>query len=118
VNVSAPGYEGTAKGFDLTPTNPRQTGNFALYPAALWSRRGTGDMVFDMPTYIRRVRITGTYTGNSSNFVVYVSGRLLVNELLGRYWGTTTYDGTLTTTGGVTEIKLSSGVSWSFTEVR
>lgn len=70
-----------------------------------------------MPTYVSRVRIIGTYTGYSSNFIVYVDGWLLVNELLGTGWETTTYDGTLLTTGGVVEIKYSSGVSWSFTQV-
>ena len=74
-------------------------------------------MVFDMPTYVSRVRVVGTYTGYSSNFIVHVGGRLLVNELLGTGWGTTRYDGTLLTTGGVVEITHSSGVSWSFTQV-
>lgn len=76
-----------------------------------------GDNVFDMPTYVSRVRIIGTYTGYSSNFIVWVGEDLLVNELLGTGWGTTTYDGTLLTTGGVVQITNSSGVSWSFTEV-
>ena len=35
----------------------------------VWNKAGTGDTVFDMPTYISRVRITGDYTRNSSNFV-------------------------------------------------
>ena len=83
----------------------------------IWSRSGAGDMVFDMPTYVKRVRIIGTYNGYSSNFIVWVGGDLLVNELLGTGWGQTRYDGTHLTTGGVVEIKHSSGVSWSFTEV-
>ncbi len=83
----------------------------------LWSKSGVGDSVFDMPTYVSRVRVIGTYTGFSSNFIVEVGGSLLVNELLGTGWGTTTYDGTLLTTGGVVEITSSSGVSWSFTQV-
>jgi hypothetical protein len=84
----------------------------------VWSRSGVGDMVFDMPTTVSRVRIVGTYTGYSSNFIVWVGHDLLVNELLGTGWGPTRYDGTLLTTGGVTQITHSSGVSWSFTEVR
>ena len=84
----------------------------------IWSKTGQGDNVFDMPTYVSRVRIIGTYTGSSSNFIVKVGGKLLVNELLGTYWGQTRYDGTLLTTGGVAEITNSSGVSWSFEEVR
>ena len=83
----------------------------------VWSRSGVGDNVFDMPTYISRVKITGSYTGNSSNFIVYIGGDLIVNELLGTVWGQTSFSGTYLTTGGVVEIKYSSGVSWSFTEV-
>ena len=84
---------------------------------SIWSKSGVGDSVFDMPTYVSRVRVIGTYTGYSSNFIVDVAGRLFVNELLGTGWGTTTYDGTLLTSGGVVEITHSSGVSWSFTQV-
>lgn len=83
----------------------------------IWTKKGKGDTVFDMPTYVSRVRITGTYMGYSSNFIVWVGGDLLVNELLGTGWGTTSYEGTHLTTGGVVEIEYSSGVSWSFTEV-
>jgi hypothetical protein len=85
----------------------------------LFTKSGTGDNVFDMPMYVARVRIVGTYTGYSSNFIVYIGGRLIVNELLGTGWGTTRYDGTLLTGGGgIVQITNSSGVSWSFTEVR
>lgn len=84
----------------------------------LWTMSGVGDSVFDMPTYVTKVRVVGTYTRNSSNFIVRVAGRLLVNELIGTGWSSTTYDGTLVTTGGQVAITSSSGVSWSFTEVR
>jgi hypothetical protein len=82
-----------------------------------WTKSGKGNMVFDMPTDVSRVKITGKYTGYSSNFIVWVGGDLLVNELLGTGWGTTYYEGTHLTTGGVVEIEDSNGVSWSFTEV-
>jgi len=82
----------------------------------IWKKSGNGDTVFDMPTYVERVRIIGTYNGYSSNFIVWVGGDLLVNELLRTGWGQTRYDGTLLTTGGVVEIIHSSGVSWSFEE--
>lgn len=82
-------------------------------------RTGVGDTVFDMPIDVARVRIIGTYTGNSSNFVVRIGGRLIVNELIGRGWSSTVYDGTLLTGGGGTvAITLSSGVSWSIQEIR
>lgn len=84
----------------------------------VWSKAGSGDTVFDMPTHVSRVKITGDYTKNSSNFVVYIGGRLIVNELVGTGWGTTHFEGTYVTSGGVVEIKLSSGVAWTFMEVR
>jgi hypothetical protein len=118
IDVAASGYVGTSKGITLTATSPTATANFTLLPAALWSRNGSGDTVFDMPTYISRVRIIGTYTGYTSNFIVWVGSDLLVNELLGTGWGVTRYEGVLLTHGGVVQVKNSSGVSWSFTEVR
>ena len=82
-----------------------------------WSKTGVGDNVFDMPTSVSKVHVIATYTRYSSNFIVYVAGDLFLNELIGTGWGTTTYEGTLLTSGGTVEIKYSSGVSWSFTEV-
>lgn len=84
----------------------------------LWDRGGIGNTVFDMPTSISRVRIVGTYRGNSSNFIVRVGGRLVVNELVGRSWGQERYEGIHQVVGGGVEITNSSGVEWSFTEVR
>lgn len=79
-------------------------------------RAGVGDTVFDLPPGVTRLRITGTYTANSSNFIVYVGGRLIVNELLGRGWGMTHFEGTYVVSGTVVEIRSSSGVAWTFTE--
>lgn len=85
----------------------------------LFTRSGTGNTVFDMPTDVARVRIIATYTQNSSNFIVRIGGRLIVNELVGTFWSQTRYDGThLTNGGGVVEITNSSGVAWSFEEQR
>lgn len=98
-----------------SPSSPSPT------PRPLWSNSGTGDMVFDMPRDVARVRVIGTYTGSSSNFIVWIEKprTLLVNELLGTGWGRTTYDGTLLTEGGgIVSIESSSGVAWSFMEVR
>lgn len=97
----------------LTQASPTATADFTLLPETRWTRSGSGDTVFDMPTYIRRVRVVGTYSSYSSNFIVKVGGSLLVNELLGTGWGTTRYEGVLLTTGGVVAITNSSGVSWS-----
>lgn len=81
-------------------------------------RTGSGDTVFDLPTSVSRVRIVADYPGNSSNFVVYIAGRLIVNELIGRGWSSTHFEGTYLTTGGTVEIRLSSGVSWEFQQVQ
>jgi len=84
----------------------------------LFTRSGIGDTVFDMPTTVRRVHIVGTYTGEGQNFIVWIGNDLLVNEILGTRWPQTVYDGTHVTTGGVVQVKSSTGVAWSFTEVR
>jgi hypothetical protein len=42
----------------------------------------------------------------------------VVNELLGTGWGRVDFDGTYLTSGGVVQITDSSGVAWSFTQVR
>jgi hypothetical protein len=74
-----------------------------------------------MPLDVARVHVVGTYAGHSSNFIAWINKprTLLVNELLGTGWSSTVYDGTLLTGGGgVVSIEGSSGVAWSFTEVR
>jgi hypothetical protein len=87
-------------------------------PRANFTKTGVGDAVFDMPVDVARVRIIGIYTGFSSNFIVRIGGRLIVNELIGTGWSSTRYDGTLLTGGGgVVSITNSSGVSWSFEEI-
>jgi hypothetical protein len=85
----------------------------------LFRRSGSGDTVFDMPVDVARIHVVGTYNGFSSNFIVKIGGRLIVNELLGTSWGTTRYEGTLLTGGGgVVSITNSSGVNWTVEEVR
>ena len=51
----------------------------------------------------------------SSNWIVKIGGKLIVNELIGTGWGQTHIEGTYTTTGGVVEITNSTGVAGSFT---
>lgn len=83
-----------------------------------WQRTGVGDNVFDMPSYVRRVRIRGHYPSSSSNFIVRIGGRLVVNELLGYSWSGPTFEGTYVTNGGVVEITRSRDVQWTFTQVQ
>lgn len=90
-----------------------------LPPRPLFTATGSGDNVFDMPTAVSRVKITGDYPSRSTNFIVKIGGRLIVNELLGTSWPNGPhFEGTYVTTGGTTEITNSSGVAWTFTEVR
>lgn len=118
LEASASGFVAVGRASPLVAGTATATANFSLLPGTLYSKTGTGDTVFDMPTYITRVSVIGDYGGNSSNFIVYVAGRLFINELIGTGWKQTHFQGTYLTTGGTVEIKSSSGVSWSFVEVR
>src|SRR5262245_30673497 len=106
VSAQAPGYVEGSKGGVLTSTT--STANFALLPVAFWSRSGQGNTVFDMPTYLTKVQVTGRLRPGaefSSNFVIRVNGRLLVNEILGSIWGLVpTYSGIYATNGGSVEV--------------
>jgi hypothetical protein len=99
----------------------------------LFTMSGTGNTVFTMPAYVQKLEVTATYTGKSSNFIVWIgnpgtscsvtpdaSCRLLINTLLGTLFGPTTYDsGTIQTGGGgQVSVSQSDGVSWAMTEVR
>ncbi len=108
-------YEQDAHGVTLTANT---TQDFRLRYLPPFSHSGTGDNVFDLPRAVSRVRIQGDYRKNSANFIVYIDGDLVVNELLGTFWSTTHFDGTYLTGGGTVQIEKSSGVAWSFTEVR
>jgi hypothetical protein len=87
----------------------------------IFVKAGIGDTVFNIPSSISRITVTGDYGGFSSNFIVHCNGftGFSVNELLGTAWGPTHFEGTyLTHSCTVVEILSSSGVSWSFTEIR
>ncbi|MBI2836018.1 MAG: Ig-like domain-containing protein [Acidobacteria bacterium] len=109
---------------DVRGTYQQWTSNAATVtvttPPPPWTKSGVGNDVFDMPTSVSRVRIVGTYTAYCSNFIVRIGGRLTVNEILGTcpVGIGPRYEGVHLTSGDVTEITNSSGVSWSFTEVR
>ena len=72
------------------------------------------------------VRLEGLYLDRQTDptqrliegSAIRVAGRLLINELMGTGWNQVDFSGTYTTNGGVTEIQGSSGVEWTFTEVR
>ncbi len=110
-------YNEFSKGVTLTSN---QAVNFSLSLIPIFSIAGTGDTVFDVPTRVSRVRIKGAYGGRCQNFVVWIGSDLLVNVILGTcsIASGTTFDGTYLTTGGVGRTELSTGVSWSITEIR
>lgn len=98
-------YQGKLAGVTVTVPQP-------------WSQSGSGNNVFDMPTYVTRVRIRGVWNGSgTSNFIVRIAGRGVVNEIL-RQMPNLTYEGTHVVTGGTTEIIDSSTVAWTFTQLR
>lgn len=121
VSVSAPTYLSTSRGVPLTAGVTSTTANFALLPITPWQQTGTGPNVFTMPGYFQRVRIAGTYPASCQNFIVHLNGRSLVNEIVGtcgvgigpRYDGVHVNPG-----GGLVEVLLSSGVTWTFSEER
>jgi len=90
----------------------------SVTPIGGFTKTGTGDTVFTLPENVTRIRIQGSYAGESSFFVVRVAGSLLVNELIGTTWPSSTFDGTYLVTGGRNlEITNSNGVNWIITQV-
>lgn len=116
----AGGYIEDRRGISLA-AGPN-TLSFTLQPAPLFSVRGTGNNVFEVPSYVTRVRITGSYSGSCQNFVMRIGGRLIVNEILGTCSVASgrSYDGThqLQTPGGTGETTSSTNINWTVTEVR
>ena len=96
--------------------------NVSLAPA--WSHSGTGAAVFDMPRYITRVRIVGTYRGRCENFILDINSRNVVNEILGTcsVADSVNHDGTyLVPAGngsGIVTVESSTGITWTITELR
>jgi hypothetical protein len=122
--TEAKSYNGTitVNGNQTSGTNTITVAAGAINTAPPWTHSGTGDTVFDMPTSVARVRIQGQTANRCENFAVKVRARLIVNVILGTcsVADSLTHDGTylLTPGGGVVEITISSGVNWTFTEVR
>ncbi|MCY3933670.1 MAG: hypothetical protein OXH70_18310 [Acidobacteria bacterium] len=106
-------------------TDPPTTAN--------WTASGSGNDIVDIPDDVLRFRITGSYSGSSSNFIVVcglgsgTASGLVVNELLGTAFGSTSYSGVHLNTGeystrrnrpcGSLQIQDSTGVRWTMTQV-
>jgi hypothetical protein len=93
------------------------TGAGTLDGVPIFSMSGVGNSVFNIPSYITKLHIVGTYTGDSSNFIVVVGGLRIVDDVIGTLCETVS-DGTYVVTGGQVNIAQSTGVSWTITEVR
>lgn len=91
--------------------------NLGSVQAGVFTKTGSGDSTFDIPSGVTRIRIQAS-TDTSANFIVRIDGRLFVNEILGGTLNPQSFDGTYSLQGGgTTEIVNSSGVKWTFTEV-
>lgn len=116
-------YDGTLRinGNQTAGDNTRAIFATGVRTGPAWTQSGTGAGVFDIPSYVTRVRIEGRYTGRCENFIVRIAGRLVVNVILGTcsVADSRNYDGThLIAGGGVAEVTSSSGINWTFTEAR
>jgi hypothetical protein len=99
-------------------TGSRTRDNVRSTPSPVFTRSGTGAAVFELPTTVSRVAITGAYPDFVSNFIVTIAGRLIVNELMGTGFNQPTFTGTYLTSGGTVEITRATGIIWTFIEVR
>jgi hypothetical protein len=97
------GGSGTGGGGSVTP---------------LFTRSGTGDAVFDLPTGVTRVRIRGTFAGTSLNFVVRIAGSVAVNTPIGTAQTPPAFDGEVPVAAGSTvEIIGATGITWSIEQL-
>ena len=80
-----------------------------VIPDQVFVQSGVGDNVFDIPSYVGRVRIQGTYPGRGENFIVWIAGRLVVNEIIGNNYTPSTFDGTYVVSRRASKLKARLG---------
>ena len=113
-------YNGTLT-INANQTGGQNTINFTgrgVFPdRPLFARSGAGNTVFDLPPAVSRMLIRGRWTGrDTSNFIVHLDGRSLINEILRT---SINYEGVHAINGGRTiEIVSSGAIEWSFQEIR
>ena len=89
--------------YSPTPANP------------FFSRTGTGDTTFALPSNVTVLRIQGQSAGTTSNFIVRIGNDLVVNTIIGTNATPQSHDGTYVVAPGANvSITNSNGVSWSF----
>jgi hypothetical protein len=124
VQASRDGFPDAVAGVYI---NTGSTLDFQMDPPP-WSARGTGSDVFEIPTWVSRVRVDGEYTGSTTastgaaagtgtceTVAIRLEGRSIANLTLGTCaGGITRYQGVhLMSGGGMVEIfSLSTKVSW------
>ncbi len=113
----------------LTVVGDQTSGNAAINVSGtginntpLFTLSGVGDTVFDMPLTVARVRVQAAPTTSCQNFIVKIGGRAsIINVILGTcsVADARTLDSSyLTGGGGTVQITSSTGVQWTFTEIR
>jgi hypothetical protein len=122
VSLTGTGYLSTTTSVTLGQADKTQNLFMDPVPPPIFTQSGIGDSVFTMPSYVTRVRVDATYPSSCQNFIVRVSGRLLINVIIGTCSVADTkspFSGTYAiANGGTVEIVSSTGVSWTFTELR
>jgi hypothetical protein len=109
---------------DITAVYQGKLGGVTVSVPPPWSQSGVGDNVFTMPTYVTRARVDATYTGFCQNFIVRISTQVtsLINVIIGTCSSADTrspFTGTYAiNNGGTVTITSSTGVNWTFTQLR
>jgi hypothetical protein len=88
----------------------------------IFSQSGTGDNVFTIPSYVTRLSVVGNYNGWCQNFIAHANGSSLINVIIGTCSVADTrspFRGTYTVPAAARiDIVSSTGVGWTFAEVR
>jgi hypothetical protein len=109
---------------DVTAVYQGKTGGVTISVPPPFSQSGSGDNVFTIPSTVTRIRIDATYTGSCQNFIVRISTQptSLVNVIIGTCSVADTrspFTGTYAiNNGGTVTITNSTGINWTFTQLR
>ncbi len=82
-----------------------------------FSLGGQGDAVFLLPQRTANYRITASFPGTSSNFIVYADRRLVINTIIGTSQSPASSDGSYALpAGALVEVVNAPGVNWQVTQ--
>lgn len=94
------------------------TGGIAAPGALAFTKSGTGNLVFDLPANVTRLRIQATFSGPSHTFSVNIGGTPLVRTTIGSSHTPPSFEGIFAGPGGATvDIFDASGVDWVVTQL-